>query len=423
MIQKLKRWLFFPAATYFRFWAAIRLKRWHPRIILITGSSGKTTLLHLLETQIGARAHYSHHANSAFGIPFDILGFPARTNRTSEWLRLILFAPFQAFKQPFDQPFYVVEADSDRPGEARFLTRLLQPEITIWLSSDKSHSGNFDSQVQGGQFNAVEEAIAQEFGHFLVATSRLVIVNGDSQLIASQLKRTSATIEKIIAHQISGYRLGADSTTFTIHKQSIQLPVLLPEAAGRSVAAVLAVCKYLDMPVNPSFEGLSLPPGRSSVFKGIKNTTIIDSTYNAIPDAVRAILGLFEHYPGSHKWVVVGDMVEQGQSEASEHGRLAEDIAKLNLDHIILMGPRVARYTAPKLKALIGQTTPLQVFTEPKPALDYLSTHLQGGEVVLFKGARFLEGVIEHLLADPADAARLCRREPVWQQRRRRWGL
>jgi hypothetical protein len=48
---------------------------------------------------------------------------------------------------------------------------------------------------------------------------------------------------------------------------------------------------------------------------------------------------------------------------------------------------------------------------------------MQGGEVVLFKGARFLEGVIENLLADPQDAKYLCRRGNIWRKRRAEWGL
>ena len=70
MLSRLKRLLYFPIASYFRFFAVLRLRRWNPRIVVVTGSNGKTTLLHMLEAQLGAKARYSHHANSSFGIPF-----------------------------------------------------------------------------------------------------------------------------------------------------------------------------------------------------------------------------------------------------------------------------------------------------------------------------------------------------------------
>ena len=71
------------------FCAQIQLFLWKPRIIVITGSSGKTTLLHLIEAQLGNRAKYSHFANSSFGIPFDILGLK-RKNLTIDELKYIM---------------------------------------------------------------------------------------------------------------------------------------------------------------------------------------------------------------------------------------------------------------------------------------------------------------------------------------------
>ena len=92
----LKGKLYFPLAFYFRFFAQIQLLIWGPKIIVITGSNGKTTLLHLLESQLGNKAKYSHHANSAFGIPFNILGFERQTLKISEWPLLFLLYLFDA---------------------------------------------------------------------------------------------------------------------------------------------------------------------------------------------------------------------------------------------------------------------------------------------------------------------------------------
>lgn len=416
--------MYFPVARYFRFWAKIKLRRWNPRIVLLTGSSGKTTLLHLLEAQIGNHAHYSHRANSALGIPFDILGFPPRTNSKSEWIKLVLFSPFLALTAPPPQHIYIVEADSDRPGEAKFVAQLLQPEVVVWLSSDLSHSASFDQVVKGGKFKSIEQAIASEFGIFLQAATKLQVINNDNPLIAASIAASSPQmLDCLSGTSIKKYMIGANSTKFDIEGGSYALPALIPQEAGLAIMACLTVCHHLDIAIDPSFKHFVPPPGRSSLLKGIKHTTLIDSSYNSTPDAVRAMLGLFRDYPGSSKWVVMGDMVEQGLSEAKTHQDLADEIAKIKLKRIILMGPRVSRYTAPRLRKLLGPNAPIDVFTEPRPALDFISSNLQGDEVILFKGARFLEGVIEHLLADPQDASKLCRREAVWQRRREQWGV
>ena len=86
-VMKLKKRFYFLVASYFRFFANISFRRWRPRVIAITGSVGKTTMLNLVECILKDRAHYSHDANSAYGIAFDILGmiiglgiFYCRTN-------------------------------------------------------------------------------------------------------------------------------------------------------------------------------------------------------------------------------------------------------------------------------------------------------------------------------------------------------
>ena len=71
---KFKKRFYFVVAGYFRHFADKVFRRWHPRVIAVTGSAGKTTMLNLLEHEMGKRAHYSHDANSAFGISFDLLG-------------------------------------------------------------------------------------------------------------------------------------------------------------------------------------------------------------------------------------------------------------------------------------------------------------------------------------------------------------
>src|SRR5476651_1998423 len=98
MLNSLKKRLYFVVASYFVFWAKFVLRRWKPRIIIITGSSGKTTLLHMVEAQIGSQAIYSHNANSAFGISFQLLDLPPNVPSKLAWIKYMLLAPFHLFR-------------------------------------------------------------------------------------------------------------------------------------------------------------------------------------------------------------------------------------------------------------------------------------------------------------------------------------
>lgn len=421
MFQDLKRVLYFPLAWYFRFFAKIKLAKWKPKIIVVTGSNGKTTTMAFIESQLGNKAFYSHHANSAYGIPFNILGLSRKTLLPSEWINLFLLTPFKTFSKIPEQKLYVVEADCDRPGEGKFLSDLLTPEVTIWLSSSRTHSMNFDSLVLAGKFQNVEEAIANEYGYFLEKTSKLVITNADSKLIKKQVSQTQSQKIGISNQSLQEYIVSKEGSVFKIDNKVYKFKYLLPHAAFLSIAATIKLTEYLGENVDQSFRNFKLPPGRSSVFMGIKNIIIVDSSYNSNFSSASEIINMFNLISADVKWAVIGDMLEQGIEEKEEHEKLAELIMQSNYNRVLLLGPRITKHGLPKLKVRYGS----KVFSteSPKEILDYLQANIKGGEVVLFKGARFMEGVIEHLLADKEDITKLSRREKIWDLRRKKWDL
>jgi UDP-N-acetylmuramoyl-tripeptide--D-alanyl-D-alanine ligase len=425
-MEEIKKILYFPLASYFKFFAQIRLRRWDPKIVVVTGSSGKTTLLHLLETQIGANAKYSHHANSSYGIPFDILGLNRDSLLPTEWISLILKTPAAVFKKIPKEKIYVVEADCDRPDEGKFLASLLRPDIVLWLNVSRTHSMNFDSLVSQKKFASVDEAIAFEYGYFLEYCSEYVIINGDSVLQTKQEKRTKAKVIEILKKKyLDDYSIDQRKTMFTVQQQRYAFNALLPEEIFYSLAMCKVAVEHLNLPFDDKFADFILPPGRSSVFLGIKDTTLIDSSYNANLSSTKALLSMFDSFQNQKKWVVVGDMLELGKSEKEEHEELAEILFKMDLEKIILLGPRTAKYTVGKLEELGINPQKIASFQSLKEVDEFIHHNLNEGEAILFKGSQsmFLEGVIEKLLKNKSDADRLPRREQFWRERRKQKGL
>lgn len=420
MFNKIKHFFYFPIASYFAFFAAIRLKIWKPKIVVITGSSGKTTLLHLVESQLGTIAKYSHKANSSFGIPFDILGLRRKDLTIFEWPWLFVLAPVSIFKKLPKEKIYVVEADCDRSGEGKFLSTLLKPEVTLWVNVSRTHSANFDKK----DFKSIEEAIAYEFGYFAENTKSFLIVNAENHLINGQLGRATSTVKSIsMANDLQKYEISLVGTRFETKRGNFTFPYLLPKETATSILMSLELNGYFGIKEDKTFKNFNMPPGRSSFYKGVKNTTIVDSTYNSNLDSVSAVLGMFGQIKSGRKWAVLGDMLEQGELEKEEHEELANEILKYKYEKIILMGPRVIKYTYPKMVKFLPRTGAIENFLGPKEVLDFLNLNIKGGEIILFKGARFLEGVIENLLKDKKDTKTLARREKVWEIRRKKWGL
>ncbi len=416
---RIKKRLYLTVVRYFRFFANKSLKRWNPRVIAVTGSVGKTTLLNLLEVQLGARAHYSHNANSAYGIAFDILGMDGIRGSKLKWFYLFVVAPIRSLFFKHKQQFYVVEIDGERPRETEFLASWLKPEVTLWVSVGRTHAVYFDGQVKAGQFVSVEDAIVHEFSFLPKHTSKLVAYDADSKLIGRAMADIDH-VQKIGIHEdaLEAYNIWPDRTELTVRGVLYTFTDPMPREVYVQLALLGVLAEYLQEPVVTDLSGYVQPPGRSNYFAGKKGVKLIDSTYNAHLISMESIINLYTLMQADKKWIVIGDIVEQGEAEASEHARLGELLGQANFDRYVLVGRRTQKYTYPELDKKKTVT-----FLHPKDAAIYLSNELRGGEVVLFKGSQYLEGVVEHLLENPADTVRLPRQEPAARKRRAKWGL
>lgn len=415
---RLKKRLYLVIARYFRFWANISLRRWQPRVIAVTGSVGKTTLLNLLEVQLGKRAHYSHNANSAYGIAFDILGMDGVRGSRLKWIYLFIAAPVRSLLFSYTEKFYVVEIDGERPKETEFLASWLKPEVTFWVSVGRTHAVFYDEQVRRGMFESVDEAIVHEFSYLPKNTNKLIIYNAENEQIAKVIEPIDIEKRPINRSVLSLYEVQPNSSRFVVNGVDYSFSNPMPEEVYTQLAMLGAFAEYLNEPVVSDLSEFVQPPGRSNFFKGRRGAQLIDSTYNAHLISIESIVNLYKVMKAGQKWIVIGDIVEQGEAEASEHEKLGHILKQANFDRYVLVGRRTQKYSYP-----VMDWSKTVTFLHPKDAAKYLGLELEGGETVLFKGSQYLEGVVEYLLEDPKDAAKLPRQEPAARARRAKWGL
>ncbi len=419
-VASFKKRFYFMVANYFRFFANIVLRRWKPRIIAVTGSAGKTTMMMMLEHEIGKKAHYSHNANSAFGVPFDILGLKGIRGSKVRWIWLLIATPFKALFTWRRKEFYVVEIDGERPHEAEFLAKWLKPEVTIWVSIGLSHAVQFEKEVENGKFKNVGDAIAAEFANLPVNTSKRVYIDASSKIMQEAVQGIEAKVIPIRKSELKKYVVYPDSTDFTYGDTTYHFDHPEPKDVAFNLFVLRDLMKYLKLRFNPDFTGLKIAPGRSSHFKGEKGIDIVDSSYNAHMISMASVLDMAKRMHAEHKWLVIGDVVDQGSMTEDEHVRLAKLIAEVNPEKVILVGKRTKEFTAPELKKLGISAVST---TDPRKALEYIKKRIRGRETLIFKGSQYLEWIIEKLLADPTDAKKLCRREKAAVARRKSWGL
>lgn len=419
-VSDLKKRFYFLAARYFRYFANMVFKRWRPRVIAVTGSAGKTTMMMMLEHEIGNKAHFSRDANSAFGIPFDILGLDGIRGSKLKWAWLFAAAPFKGLLMRRRKEFYVVEIDGERPHEAEFLAEWLKPEVTIWVSIGTSHAVQFEKEVEKGKFASVDEAIAAEFANLPANTSKRVYIDAESKIMVDATKGIKAKVVPIKKSELKKYVVYPDSTDFTYGDTTFHFDHPEPRDVAYNLFVIRDLMKYLGLRFNPDFSGLKIAPGRCSHFKGLRGIDIVDSSYNAHMISMASVLDMAKRMHAEHKWLIIGDIVDQGAMTKDEHERLADLIAAVKPEKVILVGRRTKQYTAPRLKELGVSAV---ATTDPRKALEYIEKRVKGRETLIFKGSQYLEWIIEKILADPKDTKKLCRREKAAVMRRKSWGL
>lgn len=440
----MKRQLIFCILAYFRILAQIQLKKnSRATIIGITGSAGKTSTRNAIAAMLKAtkkQIKVSYKANSETGIPLNILGLSPKNYTPLEWLTLIGRAPLQLVFNWEKFEYYIVEMGIDGPDQPKnmeYLLRILQPDIGILLNAAPMHSEPFDYLVNSAdpteRAQQITQLIANEKGKIVTRlnSTKTAIINYDQTEFNAIAKKTQAKVlgfgsspRSII--QIKNYDVSLWGTRFEFTHEQKQLVLnikdqLLPEHFSHTFAATLCVAIAQNLPLKEAVEAIEsnfkLPAGRSSLLKGVNDSYIIDSSYNASTKPTIDLLNMLNLVAQKKKYAILGDVRELGKVAQTEHEQIAQKAA-LVCDEVCLVGPQMKKFAIPVLKR---KRLPYQWFETARSASEYLKNKLKKDDVVLIKGSQntlLLEIATESLLKNTSDISKLPRRGDFWDKRR-----
>ena len=427
---------------YLRFFARLQIKKIKPLIIGVGGASGKTSLSNFLQIILKSKYNVkqSKGKNSETGIPLDILGIQMNNYTNSEWLRVLLLAFLKVLTDWRKYDVYIAEMGIDSPVEPKnmsYLLKIITPEIGVLTNISLEHSVYFDSLIDVKDEVARKEEIlsltAEQEGLLLtsVPLNGTVVLNIDDSNIEKlkpKIKARVLTVSKKdnkadfyienIKNYVDQFRLH-----FRFENKSYEIKIgnPLPEHFAYSFLIAIAVAFAAKVKIEVAIKflekGFFLPSGRMSVFNGIKNTVIIDSSYNNATLAPILDLLSFVAEIGMQrrKLGIIGDMRELGTMSEYVHEAVAQRIIK-TLDMAILVGPLTRQYILPILKK---NEFPVFSFLNFTSARETILELIKPKDVVLVKGSQntlFLERAVEILLANPNDREKLCRRGEYWDK-------
>jgi UDP-N-acetylmuramoyl-tripeptide--D-alanyl-D-alanine ligase len=354
-------------------------------VIAVTGSNGKTTVTQMIASIL--RAHAGEDALSTQGNLNNDIGVP---------LTLFNLRPHHRIA--------VVELGMNHPGEIAYLSRLTQANVALVNNAQREHQ----------EFMGTVEAVARENGAVLQALPQngVAVFPSDEEftplwqsLIGQRNRRTfsmsaqagTAALQADVRAALLVWQSGA--WLFTLKAAEGTAPVQLHIAGRHNVKNALAAsaCALAaGIPLAAVVQGLlAFEPvkGRSRAWALPAKTgdiTLVDDTYNANPDSVRAAIDVLAELPAP-RLMVLGDMGEVGQQGPEFHAEVGAYAAECGIDMLYTLGD-LSAHSAQAYGAA-------RHFQDMDSLMDAALQNVSDFKSLLVKGSRFMkmERVVEAL--------------------------
>ena len=410
-----------------RFMARTILRKYRPRIVAITGSVGKTSakeaIFSVLSRNYRIRKSEKNY-NNEIGVPLTILGVESGGSSFFGWL-IVFLKWFGILIFPATYPeILILEMAADRPGDLAYLAEFAHPEISVITEISASHLEYFKTLDSVLKEKATLVRALDEKG--------LAIINIDNPQLAklkTSLKSNVLTFgfsdeadAKATDVLLSGKEMRGLS--FKLSYKGTTMPMRLNNALAKEhvYAALAGISVGIGLGMNlveigTNLENFSLPPSRLNLLSGIKDTYIIDDTYNSSLKSVEAALAtLVQLSEGKRKIAVLGDMLELGTQMEESHVALARKFLETKGAIFISVGRRMQFAVSELRKQKFSGE--IYAFRSPLEAGKKLQELLRAGDVVLVKGSQGMrmEKVVEEAMVEPEKAEKLlCRQNEEWK--------
>lgn len=414
--------------------AIITIWRYRPLIIGVTGSVGKTgakeAIYSVLNERFNTRRNIKNY-NNEIGAPLTVLGSDVSPETTFGgllgWLKIFSKSLINIIYQRNYPEILVLELGVSKPDDMKYLMSFLPVKIGVFTAI-----GEFPSHLEF--FSGINKLVEEK--SLLIKSlpdDGLAVLNYDDSLVkqvgsdlSEKIKTTYYGFGEGADLRIENYELRVDDIekgdfgiNFKLDYQGSFVPVRLIRVLGKhqvfSAAVAASVGLFFNLNLVDISEALkdyySLP-GRTNLIKGIKQTWIIDDTYNASPLSTESSLEILNELGlkslnQARKIAVLGDMMELGVKTESGHRTVGKKAAEI-ADLIFTVGSR-ARFIADEAKQNGFSKDKIFEFSKAEDAGLPLQQEMQKADIILIKGSRSMrmEKIIKEIMSEPEKADKL----------------
>ena len=348
--------------------------RFAPVMIAITGSNGKTTTKEMLASILrrhagedGALATRGN-LNTDIGVPMTLLGMRA------------------------SHRYCAIELGMNHPGEIALLAQIAQPTVALVNNAQREHL----------EFMQSVEAVAGENASVFDALpgDGIAVLNADDAM-AGIFRQKAGKRPRIEF----GIEAGEVTGRYALKPLESEIVVTTPSGEARAILAIpglhnvrnalaAAACAHAaGIPADAIGAGLAAfrpYAGRLQVKKTAAGATLIDDSYNANPDSVRAAIDVLASCPGPTA-LVLGDMGEVGGQGPEFHAEVGRYAKEKGIDALMAFGSASRESVA--------------VFGEGARHFEdwnEIAVSLKNSKTILVKGSRFMrmERIVEALVGE-----------------------
>lgn len=416
-------------------WCARRaVRRETPRVIVVSGSVGKTTTKEAIAVAMGAYEPGSsvrvapENYNNELGVPLTIFQKKAPGKSLFAWAGVLIRAVALACGiRPIGASTLILEYATDRPGDIAYLLTIAKPSVAVVTAIGAEHTEYFQTI----------DAVEQEELSLLrgLDADGIAVLNADDPRV---MKGKMVAKAKIVTFgeqhgaDVKLERMAQESEGIEVryvslsHAVTFHLNGVFGRPPALAVAAALAVAYFhFDMDLGDVVERLKTRfhgvPGRARLIPGIKHTTLLDDSYNSSPLAALSALRDLAGMPmdeRSKRIAALGDMLELGPLADTAHEELGEAAATNKVDVLVLCGILAPAVRDGAIRAGMDENAVFHFPTSAAAGL-FIQHKLKKGDVVLIKGSQGvrMEKITRELMAEPERAQELlCRQYGKWMK-------
>ncbi|MCW2882586.1 MAG: UDP-N-acetylmuramoyl-tripeptide--D-alanyl-D-alanine ligase [Sphaerisporangium sp.] len=348
------------------------LERISPTVIGLTGSVGKTTTKDLLAQVLerhAATVATDRSFNNELGLPLTVL----RADATTRYL--------------------VLEMGAGRKGDLTYLTGLAPPQVGLVLNVGTAHverMGVGPADVAEAKGELVEALPADGFA----------LLNADDPYVMGMAGRTRAQILLYggsAQAQVRAEDVRMDDRARTAFelvtpagRAQVELNLIGEHQVSNALAAA-AVATVLGLGVAEIADGLNAArrrsAGRLEIVGRPDGITIVNDTYNANPESMRAGLRAVKALAGTrHTVAVLGAMGQQADASRARHAEMGRLVADLRFDVLIAVGAGDPLAMAEAAESS-NQGVTVHTVEDVAGALRLATALLEPGDVVFVKAS------------------------------------